>query len=278
MPCLIGTQDSVLNTISDLGGVCARSLFQENRVRIDTLRPWWVLATLGLVSCGGLTGPRADDPPPSVGARSAALLAESIRIDTTNPPGDEAPSRRALGRVPACGRRRGARAPAARRRQSEGGTLGARTRGRGRRPAADPALAPRRRAGRPDRLDRRSLRRRRGRRLRGRPRRPRRQGRDGRARPRAGRAEAPRHPARPRCHPARDPGRRGGRNRRRRADRRAPPGSAGGSGLPADGGRRDPARRGRHTRRMGRGLHREDSVLGDALGERCARPRRRRAG
>ena len=64
--------------------------FSGNRVRFDLLLLGWVLATFGLVACGGLTGPRADGQPPSVGARSAALLAESIRIDTTNPPGDEA--------------------------------------------------------------------------------------------------------------------------------------------------------------------------------------------
>ncbi len=49
----------------------------------------WVLAATCSVACGG-TGPPTVAEPAGVGARAASLLAESIRIDTTNPPGNEA--------------------------------------------------------------------------------------------------------------------------------------------------------------------------------------------
>jgi acetylornithine deacetylase/succinyl-diaminopimelate desuccinylase-like protein len=49
-----------------------------------------VLACAASVACGGLGEPPTVDEHASVGARAAALLGESIRIDTTNPPGDEA--------------------------------------------------------------------------------------------------------------------------------------------------------------------------------------------
>ena len=37
----------------------------------------------------GVPGPLPADEPPSVGERAAVLLAQAIRIDTTNPPGNE---------------------------------------------------------------------------------------------------------------------------------------------------------------------------------------------
>ena len=41
-----------------------------------------------LVACGGF-GPPPQDEPPSVGEQAAVLLGQAIRIDTTNPPGNE---------------------------------------------------------------------------------------------------------------------------------------------------------------------------------------------
>jgi acetylornithine deacetylase/succinyl-diaminopimelate desuccinylase-like protein len=42
-----------------------------------------------LVACGGLTSPPQGEVPVTLGHRAAALLADSIRIDTSNPPGNE---------------------------------------------------------------------------------------------------------------------------------------------------------------------------------------------
>ena len=49
-----------------------------------------MLACAASVACGGLGQPPTVDEHASVGARAAALLGEAIRIDTTNPPGNEA--------------------------------------------------------------------------------------------------------------------------------------------------------------------------------------------
>jgi acetylornithine deacetylase/succinyl-diaminopimelate desuccinylase-like protein len=64
--------------------------FSSNRSRRHETHLVWVLALLLLVACGGGIGPPTLAEPAAVGARAAALLAESIRIDTTNPPGNEA--------------------------------------------------------------------------------------------------------------------------------------------------------------------------------------------
>ncbi|MEN8159480.1 MAG: hypothetical protein ABFS41_05335, partial [Myxococcota bacterium] len=42
-----------------------------------------------LVACGGFATPPQGQIPVTLGYRAAALLAEAIRIDTSNPPGNE---------------------------------------------------------------------------------------------------------------------------------------------------------------------------------------------
>jgi acetylornithine deacetylase/succinyl-diaminopimelate desuccinylase-like protein len=67
--------------------------FFVNRCRIATTRVWWVLATaisVAALACGSTARPPAAASGETRGARVAALLAESIRLDTTNPPGHEA--------------------------------------------------------------------------------------------------------------------------------------------------------------------------------------------
>ena len=62
--------------------------FRMNPRRARNPRLWWV-ACLGIwVACGGTGLPRSDEPP-SVGERAAVALGQAIRIDTTNPPGNE---------------------------------------------------------------------------------------------------------------------------------------------------------------------------------------------
>ena len=59
--------------------------------RIRVVRRWWVPALLASVACAaGTLGPATVEEHPSLGSRAATLLAEAIRIDTTNPPGNEA--------------------------------------------------------------------------------------------------------------------------------------------------------------------------------------------
>jgi acetylornithine deacetylase/succinyl-diaminopimelate desuccinylase-like protein len=49
----------------------------------------WVITGALLVACGGLTTPPQGETSATIGDRAAALLAASIRIDTSNPPGNE---------------------------------------------------------------------------------------------------------------------------------------------------------------------------------------------
>ena len=59
-----------------------------NRVRPGYPLLGWVVCAGLLVACGGAGVPR-EDASPSLGDRAAALLGHAIRIDTTNPPGNE---------------------------------------------------------------------------------------------------------------------------------------------------------------------------------------------
>ncbi len=63
--------------------------FLRNRVRFATAHSRWVIAGALLVACGGLTSPPQGQISPTLGDRAAALLAHAIRIDTSNPPGNE---------------------------------------------------------------------------------------------------------------------------------------------------------------------------------------------
>lgn len=55
---------------------------------VRPLTGWVVALALSVAGCGGVGLPPTDGPP-SVSDRAAALLGEAIRIDTTNPPGNE---------------------------------------------------------------------------------------------------------------------------------------------------------------------------------------------
>lgn len=59
-----------------------------NRVRVGCPLFGWVLGAGLWVACGGAGAPPTGEAP-SLGDRAAALLAQAIRIDTTNPPGNE---------------------------------------------------------------------------------------------------------------------------------------------------------------------------------------------
>ena len=63
--------------------------FLANRVQFATAHRWWVIAAAVLVACGGLTPPPQGEVSATLGDRAAALLAAAIRIDTSNPPGNE---------------------------------------------------------------------------------------------------------------------------------------------------------------------------------------------
>src|SRR5262245_9112816 len=72
-------------------GICVRSVTfrtSPNRLR-NGLPLGWVAGLALLVACGGGLGPPPDHEARSVGERAALLLGEAIRIDTTNPPGNE---------------------------------------------------------------------------------------------------------------------------------------------------------------------------------------------
>jgi acetylornithine deacetylase/succinyl-diaminopimelate desuccinylase-like protein len=62
--------------------------FQTNPRRARSPLHWWVVAVSISVACGG-AGLPPDEEPPSVSERAAVLLGQAIRIDTTNPPGNE---------------------------------------------------------------------------------------------------------------------------------------------------------------------------------------------
>ncbi len=64
--------------------------FSMIRRQIGEPHRQWVLAALVSVACAGGTGSQ-EPAPVSLGDRAAALLGETIRIDTSNPPGNERP-------------------------------------------------------------------------------------------------------------------------------------------------------------------------------------------
>ncbi len=64
--------------------------FSLIRLQVGGPHRWWVLAALVSVACAGGLGSR-EPGPVSLGDRAAALLGQMIRIDTSNPPGNELP-------------------------------------------------------------------------------------------------------------------------------------------------------------------------------------------
>jgi acetylornithine deacetylase/succinyl-diaminopimelate desuccinylase-like protein len=69
---------------------CVRSITFRTRCSraVARLFGWVVASGLSVAGCGGGGAPLAKEPP-TLGARAASALAQMIRIDTTNPPGNE---------------------------------------------------------------------------------------------------------------------------------------------------------------------------------------------
>jgi acetylornithine deacetylase/succinyl-diaminopimelate desuccinylase-like protein len=69
---------------------CVRSItFRTSPSRVGARLFGWVVASvLSVAGCGGGAAPTLKEPP-TLGARAASALAQMIRIDTTNPPGNE---------------------------------------------------------------------------------------------------------------------------------------------------------------------------------------------
>ena len=71
---------------------------RTSRVRVGCPLYGWVLGAGLSVACGG-AGVSPADEPPSLDDRAAVLLSQAIRIDTTNPPGNERALAEWLGRT-----------------------------------------------------------------------------------------------------------------------------------------------------------------------------------